>query len=324
MNVYVKIFLTAFVCAIFMCVFLIPLLRRIKIGQSIRREGPKGHYAKAGTPTMGGAIIILSIVFAVLYLHFTGEPFDKNTLLLLFMPVILYGALGFLDDYLIVVKKNNEGLGKYFKLFIQIVWAGMYFYLFLDKGLTSTVNLFGREIDLKWFYGVLVLLLFVGFTNAVNFSDGLDGLAAGLLIIAFSATALIARFAGNTEVTLFALAVTGAVLAFFCYNFNPAKIFMGDVGSLALGATLVNLFILMKMEVLLLVVGLVFIIEGLSVLIQVIYFKATGGKRIFLMSPIHHHFELKGMNEWEVDVLFWLAGLGAALAVVALAHHFFL
>ena len=108
MNVYVKIFLTAFVCAIFMCVFLIPLLRRIKIGQSIRREGPKGHYAKAGTPTMGGAIIILSIVFAVLYLHFTGEPFDKNTLLLLFMPAILYGALGFLDDYLIVVKKQRR------------------------------------------------------------------------------------------------------------------------------------------------------------------------------------------------------------------------
>lgn len=324
MNVYVKGFLFAFICAIFMYVFLIPLLRRVKIGQSIRKEGPKTHYGKAGTPTMGGLIILLSIVFSILYLHFTDAFFDRRLLLLLFMPMILYGALGFIDDYLIVVKRNNEGLGKYFKLFMQVVWAGMYFYLFLDKGFASTINFFGRTIDLKWFYGVLVLLFFLGFTNAVNFSDGLDGLASGLLIIAFSATALIAAFSGNVGITLFALATTGAILAFFCYNFNPAKIFMGDVGSLALGATLVNMFVLLKMEVLLLVVGLVFVIEGLSVLIQVIYFKMTGGKRIFLMSPIHHHFELKGMNEWEIDALFWIVGLLSALGAVVLALNYFL
>ena len=199
----------------------------------------------------------------------------------------------------------------------------MYFYLFLDKGHSSVVDFFGWKVDFHWFYGVFILLLLVGFSNAVNFSDGLDGLAAGLLIIAFAAVAIIARYAARTDISVFALALLGGILAFFCYNFNPAKIFMGDVGSLALGATLVNLFILLKMEVLLLIVGIVFVLEGLSVVIQVVYFKITGGKRIFLMSPIHHHFELKGMNEWEIDALFWLVGIVAAVIafIIAIVHY---
>ncbi|MDD4077662.1 MAG: phospho-N-acetylmuramoyl-pentapeptide-transferase [Bacilli bacterium] len=324
MNIYVKSFLIAFVVAIFMYVFLIPLLRRIKIGQSIRREGPKKHYGKAGTPTMGGLIILIATIVAVFYLKLTGTLFSKYDLLLLFMPLLLYGTLGFIDDYLIVIKKSNKGLNSGFKLFIQIVWAGMYFYLFLDQGLSSVIDFFGWKVDFKWFYGVLILLMLVGFSNAVNFSDGLDGLAAGLLIIALAAAAVISRFKGETEITLFSLALLGAVLAFFCYNFNPAKIFMGDVGSLALGATVANLFILLKMEVLLLIVGFVFLLEGLSVVIQVIYFKLTGGKRIFLMSPIHHHFELKGMNEWEIDVMFWLIAMVMAAGAVILAYLYYL
>ncbi|HHX81158.1 MAG TPA: phospho-N-acetylmuramoyl-pentapeptide-transferase [Acholeplasmataceae bacterium] len=309
MNIYVKSFLYSFIIAIFLFIFFIPLLRRIKFGQTIRKEGPKDHYSKAGTPTMGGIVIILATVISFLYLRLKEIEIDKHYILLLLMPLILYGILGFIDDYLIVVKKNNQGLTSRTKLFFQIIWAAFYFYVFLDKGLSSVVNIFGWKVDLKWGYGILILLMLISSSNAVNLSDGLDGLAGGLIIIALGVIIILSRYIEKEEILIFSLCLLGAVLAFLCYNFKPAKIIMGDTGSLALGASLANLFILLKMEVLLLVVGLVFIIETISVIIQVFYFKITKGKRIFLMAPLHHHYELKGYSETEIDAGFWILGI---------------
>ena len=184
MSIYIKSFLYSFVIGIFIFIFFIPLLRRIKFGQSIRKEGPKEHYSKAGTPTMGGIVIILATVISFSLFKGKRIEIDKHYTLLLLMPLILYGLLGFIDDYLIVMKKNNQGLSSETKLFFQIIWAALYFYVFLDKGLSSVVNIFGWKVDLKWGYGILILLMLVASSNAVNLSDGLDGLAGGLVIIA--------------------------------------------------------------------------------------------------------------------------------------------
>jgi phospho-N-acetylmuramoyl-pentapeptide-transferase len=234
---------------------------------------------------------------------------DKHYLLLLLMPLILYGALGFIDDYLIVIKKNNQGLSIKTKLFFQIIWAAIYFFVFLDKGLSSVVNIFGFQLDLKWSYGILILLMLVSSSNAVNFSDGLDGLASGLIIIALGFIVLLENKFSKKELEVFTLCLLGSVLAFLCYNYNPAKVFMGDTGSLALGASLANLFILLKMEILILIIGFVFVLEALSVLLQIIYFKITKGKRLFLMAPLHHHFELKGFSETEINAFFWIMAI---------------
>ncbi|MDD4000910.1 MAG: phospho-N-acetylmuramoyl-pentapeptide-transferase, partial [Bacilli bacterium] len=178
------------------------------------------------------------------------------------------------------------------------------------------VNIFGWKVDLKWGYGILILLMLVASSNAVNLSDGLDGLASGLCIIALGVIIILSNYVKNEGVLIFALCLLGAVLAFLCYNFKPAKIMMGDTGSLALGASLANLFILLKIEVLLLIVGIVFVIETLSVIFQVLYFKITKGKRIFLMTPIHHHFELKGHSETEIAAGFWI--IAVIFAIIGL------
>jgi len=323
MNLYLKTFLISFVLGIFLFVFFIPVLTRLRFGQSIRELGPSSHLKKKGTPTMGGILIILCIIASFLYLKYTSIEIDNHYTLLLIMPLLMYGSIGLIDDYLIVIKKNNKGLSTLSKLVFQIIWAGIYFYLFLDKGLSSSVNIFGYKIDLKWGYGVLILLMLVGSSNAVNLSDGLDGLASGLVIIALCSVIVLSYYSKNNEVLIFSLCVLGGVLAYLCYNFNPAKVFMGDTGSLALGATLANLFILLKMEVLLIIIGFVFIVETLSVMIQVAFFKMTHGKRVFLMTPIHHHFELKGMNEWEVDSLFWMVAIIFAILGVVLGIYIF-
>ena len=224
MNIYVKSFLYSFIIAIFLFIFFIPLLRRIKFGQTIRKEGPKDHYSKAGTPTMGGIVIILATVISFLYLRLKEIEIDKHYILLLLMPLILYGILGFIDDYLIVVKKNNQGLTSRTKLFFQIIWAAFYFYVFLDKGLSSVVNIFGWKVDLKWGYGILILLMLISSSNAVNLSDGLDGLAGGLIIIALGVIIILSRYIEKEEILIFSLCLLGAVLAFLCYNFKPAKL----------------------------------------------------------------------------------------------------
>lgn len=323
MSIYLKTFISSLVITVVLFVAFIPFFRDIKFGQMIREEGPKAHYKKAGTPTMGGSLIVLGSILSFLMVVIINGLNDIHYIILLIFPTLIYGLIGLIDDYLIVVKKNNQGLKPNLKLFLQIISAVIYFYIFLKVGLSTKIKIFKTEIDFKWFYGVLILLMLLGSSNAVNITDGIDGLCGGLVIIAlFSFSALALHFE-NQYILIFCIAMIGSIISFLCYNVHPAKIFMGDAGSLALGASLANIAILLKVEILLIIIGLVFVLETLSVIIQVTYFKLTKGKRIFLMSPLHHHFELKGYSEWQVDLLFWFLALISAFVGIFLGVFYF-
>lgn len=307
----------AFMLAVFLSPLMIPLLRRLKFGQYIREEGPKGHQKKAGTPTMGGLMIMLPAVLATfLFADFTP------TLSLLLLSMLGYGLIGFLDDFIKVVMKRNLGLTATQKLFLQLLLAlSMYLLLQrMDHPFTVSVPGTQWEINLGWSYFLLLVLINLATTNAVNLTDGLDGLLAGTAGIAFAAYGIIAWVYMKPEIALFSCAMMGAVLGFLVFNAHPAKVFMGDTGSLAIGGALAAIAIMTKTELLLIVIGGVFVIEALSVIIQVISYK-TRKKRVFKMSPIHHHFELSGWSEWRVVVIFWLisfvfAGVGLYLGVL--------
>ena len=296
--------------------FVIPELHKLKFGQSIREEGPKSHQAKSGTPTMGGVMIIAAITLATL----AAAPLTAGVWLALFV-MLGHFALGFLDDYIKVVKKRNLGLKARQKLLGQIVIAVVViFFAQHELGIATTVwlPLVHAELDIGLFYYPLVFFVLVGTSNAVNLTDGLDGLAAGTVTVAALAYMAVALAFSATGLAVFAAAIAGASCAFLRFNHHPARVFMGDTGSLALGGAIAALGILTHTEILLAVIGIVFVAEALSVIIQVISFKTTG-KRVFLMSPIHHHFELKGWQETRVVHMFWLVGavfaaLGAWLA----------
>ena len=273
----------------------IPMLHRLKFGQSIRTEGPKSHQVKSGTPTMGGIFMVIGIVAATVICA------ELNTEILLALFILIgHFILGFLDDYIKVVKKRNLGLKARQKLFGQILISIIQ--------TTLWIPLIGESYDLGALYYVLVLLVIVGASNAVNLTDGLDGLASGCMAIASSCYAVICIITGHYALAIFCAAIVGACLGFLKFNFHPAKIFMGDTGSLALGGAFAAMGILTHTELLLPVVGLVFVCEALSVILQVISFQTTG-KRIFRMAPLHHHFELGGWKELKVVFVFWAAGL---------------
>lgn len=295
----------AFVLALIMGPLFIPLLRRMKFGQQIRTDGPQGHLKKQGTPTMGGTIILLALALAALRFA------DKNTdLLILLIASLGYGLVGFLDDYIKIVFKRSLGLTAKQKLLGQLIVSAVVCFLLVREG--HSTELFLPFVDFKfnlgWLYFPVMAILMLGASNAVNFTDGLDGLLAGTSAIAFGAYTVIAM--NNTQPTaaIFSAAMVGAVLGFLVFNAHPAKVFMGDTGSLGIGGGLVAVAILTKAELLLAVIGGVFLIEILSVVIQVVSFK-TRGKRVFKMSPIHHHFELVGWSEWRVVITFWAVGL---------------
>ena len=295
--------------------FVIPELHKLKFGQSIREEGPKSHQAKSGTPTMGGIMIIGAATLATLF----AAPLTLEVLLALFV-MLGHFALGFLDDYIKVVKKRNLGLKARQKLLGQIVIAVVVaFFARQGLGIDTTVWLpvLQTELDIGVLYYPLVLFVLVGTSNAVNLTDGLDGLAAGTVTAAAVAYIFAALAFSSPGLAAFAAAVAGASCAFLRFNHHPARVFMGDTGSLALGGAIAALGILTHTELLLVVIGAVFVIEALSVIIQVISFKTTG-KRVFLMSPIHHHFELKGWKEERVVHVFWLAGAFCAVLGVSL------
>ncbi|WP_017753629.1 phospho-N-acetylmuramoyl-pentapeptide-transferase [Calidifontibacillus oryziterrae] len=299
----------AFLIAALLSPIMIPFLRRLKFGQSIREEGPKSHQKKSGTPTMGGVMILLAIIITTLVMTGKFSAPTMETYLLLFI-TIGYGVLGFLDDFIKIVMKRNLGLSSKQKLIGQFIIA-IIFYFFLNKlGFSTYINIPGTDIsiDIGWTYIILLIIMLVGASNAVNLTDGLDGLLAGTAAIAFGAFAILAWNQSQYEVALFSIAVVGAVLGFLVFNAHPAKVFMGDTGSLALGGAIAAVAILLKLEVLLVIIGGVFVIETLSVIIQVISFKTTG-KRVFKMSPLHHHYELIGWSEWRVVTTFWIIGL---------------
>lgn len=301
--------LMAFLIAVLLSPIFIPFLRRLKFGQSIREEGPKSHQKKSGTPTMGGIMILLSIIIATLVMteKFT-EP-TVRTYLLLFV-TIGYGLLGFLDDFIKVVMKRNLGLTSKQKLIGQIIIAIIFYFVLKQTGFSTAIHIPGTDIgiELNSLYLFFIVFWLVGFSNAVNLTDGLDGLLSGTAAIAFGAFAVLAWNQSQYDIAIFSVAVVGAVLGFLVFNAHPAKVFMGDTGSLALGGVIAAVAILTKLEVLLLIIGGVFVIETLSVIIQVISFKTTR-KRVFKMSPLHHHYELSGWSEWRVVVTFWTIGL---------------
>lgn len=286
--------------------FIIPALHKLKFGQSIRTEGPKSHQAKSGTPTMGGIFLIAGIVIATLIrTNFTAEIF-----LALFI-LIGHFILGFLDDYIKVVKKRNLGLKARQKLLGQIFIAMVTIFIATTElGIETTlwIPIIGETVDLGILYYALVLFVIVGASNAVNLTDGLDGLASGNMAIASSFYCVICLITGHNELAIFCATAVGACLGFLKFNFHPAKVFMGDTGSLALGGAFAAMGILTHTELLLPVVGFIFVCEALSVIIQVISFQSTG-KRVFRMAPIHHHFELGGWREVKVVFVFWTVGL---------------
>ncbi|MEJ8777784.1 phospho-N-acetylmuramoyl-pentapeptide-transferase [Pseudogracilibacillus sp. ICA-222130] len=315
MSIYVVVMAIAisFLITVLLSPIFIPFLRRLKFGQSIREEGPQSHMKKSGTPTMGGLMIIASVVITFLLVSFlfTEQTVNYQFWLLLFV-IIGYGLIGFLDDFIIVVRKNNQGLTSKQKLLGQIVIAVVFYITLRMNDYPTTIAIPGTDVEweLGFFYAILIVFMLVGSSNAVNLTDGLDGLLAGTASVAFGAFAIITTYHGEETqfITIFALTIVGALLGFLVFNAHPAKVFMGDTGSLALGGAIAGIAILAKLEIILVIIGGVFVIETLSVILQVISFKTTG-KRIFKMSPIHHHFELIGWSEWRVVTTFWAVGI---------------
>lgn len=304
-------------------VILIPILKRIKAGQRINVY-VDAHRNKAGTPTMGGFIFIIPCIITVILLLLTNKmQYSINLFIILFV-LISYAMIGFLDDYISIKKKRNEGLTQTQKLLLQFVVALVFYLLYslyTDSKSVLEITALGIKWNLGWFYGVFILFLLVGASNAVNLTDGLDGLAGGLSAISFLAFGLISWgsywIQGYQDMGIFCFVLVGSLIGFLVYNTNPAKVFMGDTGSLTLGATLATIAILTSHELSLAVIGGVFVIETLTVIIQVISVKFFH-KRVFLMAPIHHHFERLGWRESDIVKLFWIVGL--ILALLALIY----
>ena len=304
-----------FLAAILFGLVLIPILRRHKLGQRISVFVGESHKKKEGTPTMGGLIFVLPTVLATILLLVTNKMELTPNLIIILFVFIGYAFIGFLDDFLSIKKNNNEGLTTYQKLFLQLLIALVFFYLYMKKGGETAliVSTLGIHLEMGWFYGVFLLFILIGASNAVNLTDGLDGLAGGLSAIAFIAFSLISLAVGFEEIGIFSFILTGALVGFLIFNTHPAKIFMGDTGSLSLGAVMAAVAILTHREVTLLVVASVFVIETLSVILQVAWlwiFK----RKLFLMTPLHHHFEKLGWIETDIVKLFWVVGLVLTMA----------
>ncbi len=308
----------SFILSIILGFILIPFLRKKKLDQVLNRYLEQTHKKKSGTPTMGGIIFIIPAVLIILFLLILNIVELNYSLIIVLFTFLSYSFIGFIDDYLIIIKNSNNGLSEGTKFVLQLFVAVIFFYLFMKAGnepllWIHTLNL---RLDIGWLYGLFILFVLVASSNAVNLTDGLDGLAGGLSIIAFLTFGIISYDTGWLEgyesVALFCFALVGSILGFLVFNSNPAKIFMGDTGSLALGATLGSIAIITRHELLLVLIGIVFVIETLSCIIQRTYYKFTK-KRLFLMTPIHHSFEKKGWEEHDIVKLFWIIGLIASL-----------
>ncbi|MBC8414551.1 MAG: phospho-N-acetylmuramoyl-pentapeptide-transferase [Nitrospira sp.] len=321
--------ITAMLITVIVTPWFIKKLKKMSMTQYIRDDGPQTHLSKSGTPTMGGVLIILSVVVSVLL---WGDLTNRYMWIML-TAIAGFGMIGLIDDYLKAIKKNPKGLNGWYKLGLQIVLAliiGFIFYSDPSDNYAAKLSIpFFKKwlVDLGWFYIPFSILVIVGSSNAVNLTDGIDGLAIGLVGIACLANGALVYIAGHAgfsqylhvihlqgvgELTVFCGALFGASLGFLWYNSYPAEIFMGDVGSLGLGGALGTLAVITKQEIVLAIVGGIFVIETFSVMIQVVSFKLTG-KRVFKMAPIHHHFEVKGWAEPKIIVRFWIVGIILAL-----------
>jgi phospho-N-acetylmuramoyl-pentapeptide-transferase len=323
---------TAFLVVIILGPYFIRTMRRLQIGQVVRDDGPETHLAKQGVPTMGGLLILSAILLSSLL----WARLDNVYVWLTLFVTLFFGFVGALDDYRKISRKNSAGLSGRTKLFLQFLGAaviGLFIFFYPDfDGHLSVPFLKNIQPDLGWFYIVFAMVVIVGASNAVNLTDGLDGLATGPTVVSAAVYVLFAYIAGNVviadylqvpyvagsgELAVFCGAMVGGCLGFLWFNAYPAQVFMGDVGSLPLGGALGTVAILIKQEILLAIVGGIFVMEAISVIMQVGYFKMTKGKRIFLMAPFHHHFEKKGWHETKVVVRFWIISI--ILGFLALA-----
>lgn len=327
--------------------FVIRQLQKLKLGQSVRTDGPETHFVKQGTPTMGGLLMIISVVISTLF----WQNFDSFYSWLFVVTILAFGTLGFLDDFLKIKYRNSEGISSTVKSSGQFIISTIVVLIlvyrntgfdFSSFNAETSILLFGKTFDLSYFYIPFAIFILVGTSNATNLTDGLDGLLTGLLLFAFATFGIIAYFKGHyefanylniefnietAEMVIPIAAICGATLGFLWYNCYPAQVFMGDTGSLAFGGVLALTSIILKKELLLILIGGVFVIETLSVIIQVFYFKYTKkkygeGKRIFLMSPLHHHFEKKGWSETKVVTRFWILGILFALIALGSIRNF--
>ena len=311
-----------FILSIFCATLIIPLLKKLKAGQSLSIYLSEKHKAKQGTPTMGGIIFIIPTIITIVLLYFTKKIDISYNLLIVIFTFLGYFLIGLIDDYLIVVKHNNKGLSEKAKFLLQIIIAIIFFYLFMIAGNEPLlwIHSLNIKLDIGWYYGLFILLVLVASSNAVNITDGLDGLAGGLSVIAFGTFGILSFntgwLEGFEEIAIFCFTLTGSILGFLIFNVSPAKVFMGDTGSLSLGATLGTIAILTRHEILLIIIGIVFVIETLTCLIQRFYYKLTK-KRIFPMTPIHHTFEKLGWQERDIVKLFWIIGfIGAMIGII--------
>ena len=305
---YALIAAAAFAVSMLVTARLIPLMKHRQFGQFIREEGPQAHLSKAGTPTMGGIAFIIGTTVAIVASMFMKGSMTTEKIAIL-LSMFAFGAIGFIDDYNKVAKKQNEGLTPKQKLILQVVFGvALAIYMMTKAGTAMLIPFFGKTVDFGIMYIPFVVFIEVAMANAVNLTDGLDGLAASTSSIVACTFAIVGMtvHGGNEPMAVAGQAVFGALLGFLIYNHYPARIFMGDTGSMALGGVLSAMAIVGHMEWLLPIAGLIYVIEALSVIIQVTYFKKTGGKRVFRMAPIHHHFELGGWHETKVVRVFCL------------------
>lgn len=313
--------LLGFILSIVTGLILIPLLKKFHIGQYVSHYVGERHLKKQGTPTMGGLIFIIPTILALLLLYINGSIEISHTLIILIFVFLSYAMLGFVDDYMKIKYQNNKGLTIVTKLLVQMVIALIFFYIFMSNGGKSdlVITSLGINLPLGWTFGLFILFLLVGSSNAVNITDGLDGLAGGLSAIAFFAFGIIAWntgwLEGYQEIAIFCFVLAGALLGFLIFNSHPAKVFMGDLGSLSLGAALATIAILTRHELSLALIGGVFVVETLSSLIQIIAIRKFN-KKVFKRAPLHHHFEVVGLNEQDIVRYFWVAGLILAMAAI--------
>ena len=305
-NVTILAVIIAFAISAALCPVVIPFLHKLKFGQQVREDGPQAHLKKKGTPTMGGIVFVLSVIITSLF-YMKDYP---KIIPVLFMTVG-FGLVGFLDDYIKIVKKNSDGLSPKQKLLFQFVITGIFAYYLMTSKEVGTGMLIpftggvenGFYLELGWLFIPALFFIVLGTDNGVNFTDGLDGLCTSvtILVATFFTVVAIGENAGISPITG---AVVGSLLGFLLFNVYPAKVFMGDTGSLALGGFVASSAFMMQMPLFIAIVGMIYLVEVLSVIIQVTYFKKTGGKRIFKMAPIHHHFELCGWSETRVVAVF--------------------
>ena len=304
-----------FLFSVVLGLILLPLLKKLKVGQRISSYVGYSHRQKEGTPTMGGLIFIIPTVLITIGLLITDKISYSDNLAIVLVVFLGFAIIGFLDDFLSLKKHNNEGLTTYQKLLGQVIISTIFFYIYMKNGgqTSFVVGTLGIDIELTWLYGLFILFILIGASNAVNLTDGLDGLAGSLSAVAFIAFALISFVVGFEDIGIFCLVLVGSLIGFLVYNTHPAKVFMGDTGSLALGGVMGAVAILTHRELTLLVVAGVFVIETLSVILQVFWLRVFH-KKLFLMTPLHHHFEKLGWQETDIVKLFVVFGLLLAMS----------